>query len=243
MFNCECVTLRSALCVTGRPGAAGARRAGRAAGRTAAPRDARAGSDPGAIIWWGTRYEAPHSAFNSRVSTLTLHTVEQRHASCGQTCESTVVLAGRGGGAGTSNFEARGTLGHVARAWRLASLACLARVCRRAVRRARCRPPGRGHSGKNHSDRPGAPSAGRVRAGRRNPGRERLFFPCGAIAFRSVRQFLNSHEHQHDTPQGTSACTLRPPGDTSSRAFLFASCRAISACRSSSRGVTEGLVR
>ena len=141
------------------------------------------------------------------------------------------------------NFEARGTLGHVARAWRLASLACLARVCRRAVRRARCRPPGRGHSGKNHSDRPGAPSAGRVRAGRRNPGAGVLFFPCGAIAFRSVRQFLNSHEHQHDTPQETSACTLRPPGDTSSRAFLFASCRAISACRSSSRGVTEGLVR
>ena len=183
MFNCECVTLRSALCVTGRPGAAGPRgRAGRAAGRTAAPRDARAGSDPGASIWWGTRYEAPHSAFNSRVSTLTLHTVEQRHASCGQTCESTVVLAGRGGGAG-SNFEARGTLGHVARAWRLASLACLARVCRRAVRRARCRPPGRGHSGKNHSDRPGAPSAGRVRAGRRNPGRECYFSLAGPSLF------------------------------------------------------------
>ena len=182
MFNCECVTLRSALCVTGRPGAAGPRgRAGRAAGRTAAPRDARAGSDPGAIIWWGTRYEAPHSAFNSRVSTLTLHTVEQRHASCGQTCESTVVLAGRGGGAGT---QLRGrTLGHVARAWRLASLACLARVCRRAVRRARCRPPGRGHSGKNHSDRPGAPSAGRVRAGRRNPGRECYFSLAGPSLF------------------------------------------------------------
>lgn len=45
-----------------------------------------------------------HSAFNSRVSTLTLHTVEQRHASCGQTCESTVVLAGRGGGRNL-NFE------------------------------------------------------------------------------------------------------------------------------------------
>ena len=54
-------------------------------------------------------------------------------------------------------------------AWRLASLACLARVCRRAVRRARCRPPGRGHSGKNHSDRPGAPSAGRVRVGAGRP--------------------------------------------------------------------------
>ena len=235
MFNCECATLRSALCVTGRPGAAGAR-----GGPHRCTRRIRS-----LVQSYGVGHKirsGAHSAFNSRVSTLTLHTVEQRHASCGQTCESTVVLAGRGGGAG-SNFEARGTLGHVARAWRLASLACLARVCRRAVRRARCRPPGRGHSGKNHSDRPGAPSAGRVRAGRRNPGRERLFFPCGAIAFRSVRQFLNSHEHQHDTPQETSACTLRPPGDTSSRAFLFASCRAISACRSSSRGVTEGLVR
>ena len=168
---------------TRRRGAAGARGARGGPHRCTAPgRDPRAG----AIIWWGTRYEAPHSAFNSRVSTLTLHTVEQRHASCGQTCESTVVLAGRGGGAG-SNFEARGTLGHVARAWRLASLACLARVCRRAVRRAvrraRCRPPGRGHSGKNHSDRPGAPSAGRVRAGRRNPGRECYFSLAGPSLF------------------------------------------------------------
>lgn len=90
-------------------------------------------------LWWGTRYEAPHSVRHSVLSTLasrnshcTLSTVEQRHASCGQTCDSTVVLAGRGGGAGT---QLRGrTLGHVARAWRLASLACLARVCRRAVR-------------------------------------------------------------------------------------------------------------
>ena len=145
------------------------------------------GTRPGSARWCNHMVghkirSGAHSAFNSRVSTLTLHTVEQRHASCGQTCESTVVLAGRGGGRNL-NFE--GTLGHVARAWRLASLACLARVCRRAVRRARCRPPGRGHSGKNHSDRPGAPSAGRVRVGRRPRGAGVLFvFPCGAIAFR-----------------------------------------------------------
>ena len=174
MFNCECVTLRSALCVlTGSPGAAGAR----GGPGTAAP----GGSDRWCNHMVGHKIRSgAHSAFNSRVSTLTLHTVEQRHASCGQTCESTVVLAGRGGGRNL-NFE--GTLGHVARAWRLASLACLARVCRRAVRRARCRPPGRGHSGKNHSDRPGAPSAGRVRAGRRNPGRECYFSLAGPSLF------------------------------------------------------------
>ena len=141
-------------------------------------------------LCWGTRYEAPHSVLStlaSRNSHCTLSTVEQRHASCGQTCESTVVLAGRGGGAGT---QLRGrTLGHVARAWRLASLACLARVCRRAVRRARRRPPGRGHSGKNHSDRPGAQSAGRVRAGRRTRARECYFSLAGMRGAAGSRLF------------------------------------------------------
>ena len=208
----------------------------RGGARRAAPLHPADPCDPaGAIIWWGTRYEAAPivlSTLASRHSHCTLSSRDMPHADRRVSRQS----CWPGGEGERGRLRGRGTLGHVARAWRLASLACLARVCRRAVRRARCRPPGRGHSGKNHSDRPGAPSAGRVRVGRRTPGRGSVIrFPLRghrfSLTFRSVRQFLNSHEHQHDTPQETSACTLRPPGDTSSRAFLFASCRAISACR------------